>query len=203
MNNDLTPKNTLVPLVLRLALGVVFVYHGVEKIRAPYSEWGANWASATWSQPPASQEDTLKKMEGTPDVPPETIRLVQDHVRQEQAKQTPPLPEALHSYAVQLLVAWGELIGGLALLLGLLTRAAAAGLLIIQLGAIWTVTGVQGFSVARGGGYEYNLCLLAMCLALILYGGGKMAIDDWYVVRRGGRKATQPAQAESPAPAAS
>jgi hypothetical protein len=39
----------------------------------------------------------------------------------------------------------------------------------------------------RGGGYEYNVALLAMCVALVLFGGGKCALDAWYAGRRRGR----------------
>src|SRR5690606_14971744 len=42
--------------------------------------------------------------------------------------------------AVQLLVAWAELLGGVALLAGLFSRIAAIAMIVIQLGAIWLVT---------------------------------------------------------------
>src|SRR5262249_2129901 len=91
-------------------------------------------------------------------------------------KETAATALQLHA-SVQLLVAWGELLGGIALLLGLLTRWAAAAMVVIQLGAIATVTGARGFSFADGGGYEYNLALLAMCLCVIVLGGGICALD--------------------------
>jgi putative oxidoreductase len=80
--------------------------------------------------------------------------------------------------SVQLLVAWGELIGGIALLLGVLTRWAALGLVIIQVGAIYMVTWAQGFSSLQGGGYGYNIALIAMLLALVLLGGGLWSLDQ-------------------------
>jgi putative oxidoreductase len=82
----------------------------------------------------------------------------------------------LHA-SIQLLVAWGELLGGIALLLGILTRWAALGLIIIQIGAIYMVTWAQGFSSLQGGGYGYNVALIAMLLALVLLGGGAYAVD--------------------------
>src|SRR4051794_25243487 len=65
--------------------------------------------------------------------------------------------------AVQLLVAWGELLGGVAVAVGLLTRVASIGLILIMIGAIVTVTGAKGFSGATvGGGYEFNFVLILM-----------------------------------------
>jgi hypothetical protein len=96
---------------------------------------------------------------------------------------------------VQITVAWGEFIGGLALLIGLLTRLAAIGEMIIQAGAIYIVTWVQGFS-SPSGGYEYNVSLLAMCLALVLLGGGTLSVD--YLIARRGKKAAK----QEPAPMA-
>jgi putative oxidoreductase len=102
-----------------------------------------------------------------------------------------PKPDMLTSTSIQMAVAWGELIGGVALLAGLLTRVAALGLLIIQGGAVYTLTQLSGFSLGApgGGGYQFNLALLAMCLALILMGGGKLSIDHVFTQRR--KKATE------------
>jgi putative oxidoreductase len=135
---DALLKHTLVPLVLRLGLAVIFVFHGLGKITPPEKDWGAAWAI------------------GMPDAP-----------------ATP----------VQLAVAWGELIGGIALALGFLTRLAAAGLAVIMAGAIATVHGPKGFSLAQGG-YEYNFAILVMCAALILGGGGPLGLDRFVRVRR-------------------
>jgi putative oxidoreductase len=99
-------------------------------------------------------------------------------------QEAPPLPEPLGFAAGQMAVAWGELLGGIALLLGAATRIAAVGVLVIQLGAIFTVTYQQGFSFASGGGYEYNLALVAMCLALIVLGSGPLSFDHWFAQRR-------------------
>jgi putative oxidoreductase len=79
---------------------------------------------------------------------------------------------------VQLLVAWGELLCGVAVALGILTRVAAVGLIIIMIGAIATVTGPHGFSSATvGGGYEFNLVLILMAAALALGGAGTFSLD--------------------------
>ena len=54
---------------------------------------------------------------------------------------------------VQLAVAWGQLIGGIALGVGFLTRLAALGIIVIMLGAIATVTARcgRGCSACRRG----------------------------------------------------
>ena len=78
---------------------------------------------------------------------------------------------------VQILVSWGELIGGTAILLGFLTELASLGIIIIMLGAISLVHGKNGFSMANGG-FEYNFVLIAMCLTLIGTGPGQCKIGN-------------------------
>jgi putative oxidoreductase len=82
--------------------------------------------------------------------------------------------------AVQVCVAWGELIGGIALGLGLLTRVAALGLIIIQSGAAFFVitSPGMGFSPIKGGGPEYNFVLLTMCLCLLFLTAGRFSLDQ-------------------------
>jgi len=36
-------KNVIVPLLLRLGLAAVFVFHGLGKVSEPAQQWGANW----------------------------------------------------------------------------------------------------------------------------------------------------------------
>jgi putative oxidoreductase len=83
----------------------------------------------------------------------------------------PGLPTPL-----QAAVAWGELLGGAACALGLFTRVAALGLAIIMVGAIVTVTGQLGFSVVKGG-FEYNLVLILVAVALMIMGAGPVSLD--------------------------
>ncbi|MGH3718161.1 MAG: DoxX family protein [Pseudonocardiaceae bacterium] len=67
--------------------------------------------------------------------------------------------------------------GGLLLLVGLLTPL--AGLIITgnMVVAIALVSGHDGF-IARGGvGYEYNLVLIAIALALVIAGPGRLSLD--------------------------
>lgn len=103
------------------------------------------------------------------------------------------------SPTVQLLVAWAELIGGIALALGLLTRVAALGIGVIMLGAIATVMGPRDFLVigrqidsSPGGtgfdftrvGFEYNAAIMTMCLTLMILGGGRLSLDHLIFCRR-------------------
>ncbi len=80
-------------------------------------------------------------------------------------------------------VAFGELLGGLGLIAGLLSRVAAGGVGIIMIGAIVTVHWKNGFFLnwfltpGKGHGYEYNLALIAMSLGVVLGGSGCLALD--------------------------
>ena len=106
------------------------------------------------------------------------------------ANEMPGAPDVLiKAPPLQLLVAWGELLGGVAVALGILTRVAALGLIIIMCGAIFTYTGQHGFSAAGQSGYEYNFVLILVCLALLLAGPGTFSLDR--VVRVGSRGPAQ------------
>lgn len=74
------------------------------------------------------------------------------------------------------LVAGGELICGVLLVFGLLTREAALYLICIMIGAIATVHGKNGFFM-HNNGYEYNLVLIGACLCLLFSGGGMGSMD--------------------------
>jgi putative oxidoreductase len=80
---------------------------------------------------------------------------------------------------VQMAVAWGELIGGIALAVGFLTRAAALGIIAIMAGAIGTVHLEKGFDITKGG-FEYNVVLIVMCVCLVLGGPGPFAVDHFF-----------------------
>jgi putative oxidoreductase len=78
------------------------------------------------------------------------------------------------SVAAALLIAT-ELLGGLALILGLGTRFAALALAFSMLVALVTVHLPKGFFLPEG--YEYVLTLLAANIALAITGAGALAID--------------------------
>lgn len=128
---DTLIKSTVVPLLLRLALAAVFIFHGLDLVG---KEWGAAW------------HDEM------------------------------PKPQ-------QMAVAWGQLLGGIAMALGFLTRLAALGLGVIMGGAIALVHWPHGFDI-REHGYEYNFVLIVICLALVLGGPGPIAVDHWFRIRR-------------------
>ena len=67
------------------------------------------------------------------------------------------------------------LVGGLFLITGILTRPAAALLLIFIVTAGLKVHLSKGFFLSNGG-FEYTFVIAAGCLALILLGPGKFAI---------------------------
>ena len=66
-----------------------------------------------------------------------------------------------------------ETIGGLAILLGILTRIAAGLLVINMIGAIIQVKLAKGFI----GGYELDLLYLAIMISLMITGPGKLSIE--------------------------
>jgi putative oxidoreductase len=118
-------------LVLRLAIGLVFVVHGANKLFVT----------------------------GVPSVMGFLAEL----------GITPP---ALWAWSVTL----GELAGGAALIVGVLTRVAACVTAASMMVAIATVLWVRGFFVP---GYEFALTLLAASVALQLAGPGRYAVDTW------------------------
>lgn len=130
-------KTIVSPLLLRLMLAAIFIYHGWSLIGGADHEWGARWNTAS-------------------DAPPA---------------------------ALQMGVAWGEFIGGIALGIGLLTRLAALGIIAIMAGAIATVHADKGFDITQHG-YEYNVTIIVMCVCLVLGGAGPIAADRWFSVRR-------------------
>jgi putative oxidoreductase len=73
-----------------------------------------------------------------------------------------------------------EPLGATALLLGFLTRWAAAGLMIILLGAIYVSQFVYGigFVTPTSAGWNFPLAVLAGCFVLTAFGPGKWAIDN-------------------------
>ena len=76
-----------------------------------------------------------------------------------------------------------EFLGGVAVLVGLLTRFAALGIMINMAVAIGKVHWKNG--LIGKGGYEYPLSLAAIAFALILFGAGPIALD---AIHRGGGK---------------
>jgi len=76
-----------------------------------------------------------------------------------------------------------EFLGGLMLILGALTRLAAFASMINMIVAVALVHFKNGFFMngSSGPGYEYNLALIGMSIALILTGPGALALGDWEI----------------------
>jgi putative oxidoreductase len=124
-------------LLLRLALGTIFVLHGSQKLFDLFG--GPGWSG--W----------LGYMGGM------------------------GVPSALAALSVI-----AEFFGGLGILFGLLTRLSALGILSVMAVAIYKVHGPNGFFLSgtpKGPGYEYNVALIGMALALIVYGAGRWSLD--------------------------
>ena len=87
-------------------------------------------------------------------------------------------------YGLALLAGAAEFFGGLALVVGLLVRPAAASLAFAMLVAIFAVHWSKGFFAAAGG-YEYALALFAAALALVFSGAGRYSVDGAITARAG------------------
>ena len=79
-------------------------------------------------------------------------------------------------------IAMLEFFGGIALVLGLLTRFAALGLSFTMIGAILIVHLPAGFFLPNG--YEFTLALLAMAVFVTIAGAGAYSVDG-LIARRG------------------
>lgn len=72
-------------------------------------------------------------------------------------------------------VSYAELVGGLLLVAGFLTRYASVVLAVIMLVACFVLSS-KGFSLANGG-YEYPFVLMFASLALVTLGSGKYSLE--------------------------
>ena len=103
--------------------------------------------------------------------------------------------QGLLAEGLEIAVAWGETVGGVAMLFGFLSRLAAIGIAAIQVGAIVLATGrfdfvhieynrSDPFRVPTGA--EYNVALITICLAILVLGSGKVSVDHLLFGRRRG-----------------
>ncbi|PTB92122.1 oxidoreductase [Marinobacter sp. B9-2] len=90
-------------------------------------------------------------------------------------------------YLMALMAGGAEFFGGLALVLGLLTRPAAAVTAFAMLIAIFAVHIGNGLFMANNG-YEYALTLFVVTLALAIQGAGRFALDNLFLERFGSRR---------------
>lgn len=98
-----------------------------------------------------------------------TLRVFQQHLQI-------PAPLALLSVAA-------EFLGGLGLIVGLLSRVAALGIAMVMLVAMLAVHLKFGFFMnwfgdQKGHGIEYHVLALALALTIIIKGGGALSLDQ-------------------------
>jgi putative oxidoreductase len=126
--------------IVRVALGVIFIGHGAQKVFGWFGGYGLKATAASFA--------------GL------------------------GIPVAV-AYAVCI----GELLGGIGLVFGLLTRPSGLAVIATMAGAIVKVHGRYGLFLnwaqtpGKGHGYEANLAYLAMALACLLAGGGALSVD--------------------------
>src|SRR5689334_14638604 len=82
-----------------------------------------------------------------------------------------------HPVPLALMAGLSEFVGGLLVLFGLFTQFGAAILIGVMITAIATVHGKNGLFNTKGG-YEFNLSLATIGLALILTGAGAFSLDS-------------------------
>ena len=122
-------------LPVRLALGIIFIGHGAQKV---FGVWGGpGWAKFTAGGA--------------------------------------PFPFMRPAWLWLAMAAVAELLGGLLVLLGLLTRVGAFFLAVTMLVAM---IGVHWGAFFMPRGIEYTVALLGMSLALFIAGGGRFSIDE-------------------------
>jgi putative oxidoreductase len=80
--------------------------------------------------------------------------------------------------AVAYLVGLAQVMGGLAILTGILFRLGAASVFIVMVGAIFLVHLPHGFDVSNGG-VEYALTQLLLATAFVLTGPGVYSLAPW------------------------
>lgn len=76
---------------------------------------------------------------------------------------------------MQIPIALAELIPGILLIIGVLSRISSSLLSIIMLGAIFYVKGAA--NLTGQGGYALDLILLASCLTIIVMGPGRISVS--------------------------
>jgi len=70
-----------------------------------------------------------------------------------------------------------EAFAGFSAVLGLWTRPAALAVLVTQAVAIWKVHATKGYDITKGG-FEYNLALMGIALALFIAGPGTLSAHE-------------------------
>ncbi len=84
--------------------------------------------------------------------------------------------------AIAYLTVFGEVVGGMAIILGLYTRLAALLSVPILLGALWVHSGKGWLFSSEGGGWEFPLLLVALAISVALQGNGAFALRKLPVI---------------------
>jgi len=129
----------IVPAIIRVVAGVLFFYHGAQKM--------LGW----WGGPGFSAMMRAFESQGIPAV-----------------------------FAFLAIAA--EFFGGIALIVGFLSRIAAFGITVNMIVAIMTVNLQNGLSMnwsgqQKGEGFEYHLLVLAITISIMLVGAGAFSVD--------------------------
>ena len=81
---------------------------------------------------------------------------------------------------MQIPIALAELIPGILLIIGVLSRISASLLAVIMIGAIFVIKGAT--SLTGQGGVEFDVILLAACLVIIVIGPGRISLS--YIIKK-------------------
>jgi len=80
------------------------------------------------------------------------------------------------------LATWSELLGAIALVIGLATRFFSASLMILTVVAWMAVHAGNGYNVCDNG-FKLPLIYLVLFIPLLLNGAGKLSLDHWLAGR--------------------
>ena len=78
---------------------------------------------------------------------------------------------------LQIPIALAETIGGVSLIVGVLTRITGVIFSIILVDAIFHIRWNNGFFIAKGG-WDFDLALIAMTLFIVVMGSGRISISS-------------------------
>jgi putative oxidoreductase len=106
-------------------------------------------------------------------------------------EQTMGIPPALTVMAMS-----AEVLGGLGLIAGLLTRIAACGVLVVMIVApfangLYVRFFMNWTGRNAGEGFEYHLLAIALILVVLVHGGGAWSLDGAIASRAGGTRDTR------------
>ena len=137
--------------ILRLVLGVVFFFHGAQKVLGWFGGYGFSG----------------------------TMNFFTHNMG---------IPAAFAFLAIA-----AEFLGSLGLILGLLARVAASGIIVNMVMAILMVHRANGIFMnwsgnQKGEGYEYHLLAIAIGLAVVIRGAGAFSVDR--LIGQGGQSSS-------------